>query len=84
MLSPRLSNLETGRIAGGDGADGADDACPTGVYTEEPEAAISSSLPLAEMVCPGERLLTFPEQLDPQEESEDNSPGDLDLVLDQG
>lgn len=45
---------------------------------------ISSSLPLTETVSPGERLLTSRAQLDPLEESEDNSSGDLDLVLDQG
>ena len=51
---------------------------------EDPKAEISFSLPLTETLSPGDRLLTSREQLDLLEESEDNSPGDLDLVLDQG
>ena len=64
-------------------------AAGDGVWTgaeEEPEgtgADISSFLPLTEMVSPVETFLTVRERLDPLEESEDNSPGDLDLVLDQ-
>ena len=42
-----------------------------------------SSLPLTEMVSLLETFLTVRDQLDPLEESEDNSPGDPDLVLDQ-
>ena len=55
-------------------------AAAGGVWTG---ADISSFLPLTEMVSPVETFLTVRDRLDPLEESEDNSPGDLDLFLDQ-
>ena len=40
-------------------------------------------IPLTVMVSAFETFLTVRDRLDPLEESEDNSPGDLDLFLDQ-
>ena len=77
-LSPGCSTVAVETEAGA----GGDSVCTAGEEMGGTGVGISS-LPLTEMVSLLETFLTVRDQLDPLEESEDNSPGDLDLVIDQ-